>query len=171
MAGGLRSGAVGASQDTPEALSLGLQHVLDELAGVSRETRRVLLLLGSNADAQAQLQRASARLASDFPLLAQSACFHSPAERSDSAPAYLNQALLIATDLLPTELKARLRAIEADLGRQRPAPDPSLCPIDIDQLLALEHGCWQILDQRGVSAVYAQAPLLDLLAGIGPAVD
>lgn len=155
----------------PATLNPGLQQALDVLAAAYPQTRRVLLLLGSNADAEGQLQRAGMRLAAEFSVLAQSGCFDSPAERSDGAPAYLNQALLIATELLPTELKKRLRAIEAVLGRQRPPPDPRLCPIDIDQLLAFGQGRWQILDQRAMSAAYAQAPLLDLLAGIGPAVD
>lgn len=68
---------------------------------------------------------------------------------------------MIATDLGPDALKLALRAIETQLGRQRPNPEPQLCPIDIDAL-----GRWEpdfvVWDARDYGAAYARGPLRDL---------
>ncbi len=122
---------------------------------------RVLLMLGSNVDAARQLEAACARLRERFELIAESGRHPSPAAGYTGAPAYLNQAVMIATDLDPKALKLALRAIESQLGRQRPNPDPHLCPIDIDAL-----GRWEpdfvVWDERDYGAAYARGPLHDL---------
>jgi 2-amino-4-hydroxy-6-hydroxymethyldihydropteridine diphosphokinase len=122
---------------------------------------RVLLMLGSNVDAERQLDAALAKLRERFDVLAVSARHQSPAMGRTGAPAYLNQATVIATDLDQAALKTALRDIEALLGRQRPNPEPQLCPIDIDAL-----GRWEpefvVWDVRDCSAAHARAPLRDL---------
>ncbi len=124
-------------------------------------TPRVLLMLGSNVEAERQLAAACALLKKRFEVVAVSRSHPSPAVGHAGAPAYLNQAAVIATDLDRDSLKVALRAIEAELGRQRPNPEPRLCPIDIDAL-----GRWEpeftVWDARDHGAAYARAPLRDL---------
>lgn len=118
-------------------------------------------MLGSNVDAERQLDAAGALLARRFQVLAVSGRHPSPAAGLAGAPAYLNQAAVIATDLEREPLRAALREIEAQLGRQRPAIEPRLCPIDIDAL-----GRWEpelvVWDARDYGAAHARAPLRDL---------
>jgi 2-amino-4-hydroxy-6-hydroxymethyldihydropteridine diphosphokinase len=122
---------------------------------------RVLLMLGSNVDAERQLDAACTALRQRFDVTAVSRPHPSPAAGHTGAPAYLNQAAVIATDLDQAALKIELRSIEATLGRQRPSPEPRLCPIDIDAL-----GCWGpefvVWDARDFAAAHARAPLRDL---------
>ena len=122
---------------------------------------RVLLMLGSNVDAARLREAACARLRLRFEVIAESGRHPSPAAGHAGAPAYLNQAVVIATDLGPDALKLALRAIETQLGRQRPNPEPQLCPIDIDAL-----GRWEpdfvVWDARDYGAAYARGPLRDL---------
>lgn len=122
---------------------------------------RVLLMLGSNVDAERQLAAACAQLGEQFEVVAVSSRHPSPALGQTGAPAYLNQAAVIASDLDRDALKIALRAIEARLGRQRPNPEPRLCPIDIDAL-----GRWEpefvVWDAREYGAAYARGPLRDL---------
>jgi 2-amino-4-hydroxy-6-hydroxymethyldihydropteridine diphosphokinase len=124
-------------------------------------TSRVLLMLGSNVEADRQLAAACALLGERFELIAVSSRHPSPAVGQTGAPAYLNQAAVIATELDRDALKTALRAIEAQLGRQRPNPEPQLCPIDIDAL-----GRWEpefvVWDARDYGAAHARAPLRDL---------
>ena len=118
-------------------------------------------MLGSNVDAQRQLEAACAMLRQRFELLATSSCHPSRAQGHAGAPPYLNQAAVIVTDLDQAALKSALRSLEAQLGRQRPNPEPRLCPIDIDAL-----GCWEpdfvVWDARDYGAAYARGPLRDL---------
>lgn len=134
----------------------------------------VVLVLGSNEDAAAQLERARAALVARFgSLLAQSPVLASPASDRPSAPPYLNQAVVVrveAADRLA--LKSDLRDIEAGLGRVRPAPRPGWCAIDIDLL-----GRWrgtageiEIWDPKAAAAPYV-GPLLAALAAHRTAVS
>lgn len=122
-----------------------------------------LLVLGSNEHAAAQLAAAHAQLQQQFRLLAASACLQSAPIHDDGAPPYLNQAVLIATALPPAELKQRLRAIEAGLGRVRPAPRPGLCPIDIDLVAELGPPL-TIWDPKSWNAPYGRRVIGDLFA-------
>jgi 2-amino-4-hydroxy-6-hydroxymethyldihydropteridine diphosphokinase len=122
---------------------------------------RVLLMLGSNVDADRQLDAALAKLRERFDVLAVSARHQSPAMGRTGAPAYLNQAAVIASDLDHGSLKIALRDIEAQLGRLRPSPEPQFCPIDIDALGRWEPE-WVVWDARDYGAAHARAPLLDL---------
>lgn len=128
---------------------------------VDASARRVLLLLGSNVNADQQLDAALQRLRAQFELTAVSQRHLSPATGDSAAPAYLNQAAIIASAQDRGALKSALRAIEATLGRQRPSPDARLCPIDIDAVARLVPDL-EIWDAESYDASYALAPLQDL---------
>ena len=121
-----------------------------------------LLVLGSNEQAAGQLAAAREQLQQQFELLAASACLQSAPIHDDGAPPYLNQAVLIATALPPTELKQRLRAIEASLGRVRPAPHPGLCPIDIDLVAELGPPL-TVWDPKSWNSSYGRSVIRDLM--------
>jgi 2-amino-4-hydroxy-6-hydroxymethyldihydropteridine diphosphokinase len=132
-----------------------------EPTAIAVDAPRVLLMLGSNEAAEQRLDAALACLQRQFPVLARSQRHRSAAVDSADAPAYLNQALIIGTALDRDDLRVVLRAIEAQLGRRRPATDSRLCPIDIDAL-----GRWfpafEVWDTKSYLAEYARAPLQDL---------
>lgn len=123
-------------------------------------TPRVVLLLGSNVHADAQLDRALAALAAAFELDGVSAR-HRSAATVAGAPAYENQAVALRCALGRDVLKVRLREVEASLGRVRPAPDEGLCPIDIDAI-GRWSPAWETWDTKGYLAPFARAPLADL---------
>lgn len=125
----------------------------------------VVLVLGSNEDATAQLERARAALVARFgALVAASPCLSSPASEAADAPAYLNQAVVIRSVLDRHALKQQLRAIESELGRVRPSPRPGICPIDIDLLgrRGAKGEALETWDVRAAATPYAQAVLATL---------
>lgn len=103
--------------------------------------RRVVLGLGSNQDAEANIAQAVDALAHTYDLLVKSTRYVGPPEVSpekgpsieDSTVVYSNTAVLIRTADTYDELRVTMRAIEADLGRDR--SDPAVVAIDIDILL------------------------------------
>ncbi len=125
----------------------------------------LVLVLGSNEDAAAQLEGARAAQAARYGALgAASPCLSSPASDAADAPAYLNQAVVIRSALDRHVLKQQLREIETELGRVRPAPRPGHCAIDID-LLGCRCGvgeAMEIWDARAAAAPYARAVLAAL---------
>jgi 2-amino-4-hydroxy-6-hydroxymethyldihydropteridine diphosphokinase len=122
---------------------------------------RVVLLLGSNVDADIHLDAAVDQLRREFTLVASSSRHPSAASGIDGAPPYLNQAVLIEFDGSRDRLKPRLRAIEARLGRVRPSPDPRLCPIDIDAIGRCDAEA-EVWDEKAYAANYARQPLAEL---------
>lgn len=129
------------------------------------EDALVVVLLGSNLDAHAQLDRALTALAAEFSITAVSARHPSVATVA-GAPPYQNQAACLRTGLDRHALKQRLRAVETALGRQRPAADPLLCVIDIDAVGRFAPG-WEVWDKKSYSAGYAALALASL--GVPPA--
>lgn len=121
-----------------------------------------LLVLGSNVSPASQLAAAVNALQAHFPVLASSGCKRSVAADNDQAPPYLNQAVLIESALGPVELKRQLRDIEAALGRVRPAPQPGLCPIDID-LVAQLRPAIEVWDRKSWSSSYGRSVIVELL--------
>ena len=103
--------------------------------------RRVVLGLGSNSDAEANIAAAIDTLAHTYDLLVKSTRYVGPPEVApeegvpieDSAVVYSNSAVLVRTADSYDELRTTLRAIEADLGRDR--SNPAIVAIDIDILL------------------------------------
>lgn len=121
---------------------------------------RYVLLLGSNQDAAAALERASAIIARNYGILRVGAVLPSPdRDAVDARPAYLNCAVEIASPLAASELKLAMREIEATCGRIRPLPASGLCAMDIDIALVFVHGAWQVNDAKAVAPDYAQAAL------------
>lgn len=120
----------------------------------------VFLLLGSNVDADAQLDRALAAIGAEFAIVAMSARCRSEATLP-GAPAYQNQAIRVRCALHRDLLKTRLRSIETALGRQRPPLDPRLCVIDIDAIGRYAVGL-EVWDTKGYSAAHAREPLAEI---------
>lgn len=99
---------------------------------------RYLLLLGSNHCAERKLDLALAGLRRRFTDLSVSVRERCRAREGGEVPDYVNQAALIRSNLDPAALKLSLREVEKALGRQRPSPNPKLCPIDIDLIAQIE---------------------------------
>jgi 2-amino-4-hydroxy-6-hydroxymethyldihydropteridine diphosphokinase len=95
------------------------------------------LALGSNlGDRLAHLRAATGALARELRIAARSPIFESPAVADHPQPPYLNAALRVETALPPRALLDRCLAIEAALGRVRPAGQRFASrTIDIDVLL------------------------------------
>ena len=133
----------------------------DTTTSLSEMSPRVLLMLGSNVDAEQQLDAAMRLLDGQFGVIQRSGRHWTPAAGSTDAPAYLNQAVVIRSKLDRVRLRERLRAVESQLGRRRPSPEPGLCPIDIDAV-----GRWlpefEVWDTKSYTAQYAQLPLRDI---------
>jgi len=125
---------------------------------------QVFLGLGSNVDAERNLRAAVHLLSEQVTVQTVSRVYRSIARAKDGhllpdRPAFLNAALLIATDLPPDRLKADvLRPVEAQLGRQRGGSDPVRHPIDIDILLYGD----QVVDPETLTRAHVALPLADL---------
>jgi 2-amino-4-hydroxy-6-hydroxymethyldihydropteridine diphosphokinase len=81
----------------------------------------VFLLLGSNlGDRKAFLEKAIQRIqASVSPVLRKSSVYETQSWGNTDAPDYLNQVILLATDLSATGLLQKILQIEKDMGRRR----------------------------------------------------
>jgi 2-amino-4-hydroxy-6-hydroxymethyldihydropteridine diphosphokinase len=84
---------------------------------------------------EANLPRALARLGAVGRLLAVSRAYQSPAAGPAGQPDFVNAAVLLETELSPEALRARLRELEAELGRVRTADKFAPRPIDLDTIL------------------------------------
>ncbi len=94
----------------------------------------LVLVLGSNVDAHAQLARARDALAAHGAIAALSREVEAPSHVAGDASVYANQALVLATAASPGAFRAVARGIEAALGRSR---DGSACALDIDIVAGL----------------------------------
>lgn len=93
----------------------------------------VLVSLGSNVDAEANLGRALDLLGQRVRVVAVSRVFRTAPAAGASGPPFLNAAVWIETDLAPADLKRGvLRPIEAALGRVRSEDKNAPRPIDLD---------------------------------------
>jgi len=103
---------------------------------------RALLLLGSNIEPERHLAAARARLSAErgIAIEAFSSLLLTPAVGAPGTPDFLNQAALLATALPPAELRARLRAIEGELGRVRSDDPNAPRTIDIDIVARFDAG-------------------------------
>ncbi len=99
---------------------------------------RYLLLLGSNIERVANLERAEGILGGRFAVLARSRVYEGPAVGDPHGPPFHNRALLVRSGLPPEEMRAALHAVEHDLGRRRTRERNAPRTIDIDILLALD---------------------------------
>lgn len=78
---------------------------------------------------------AGARLRDVGSILAASRVYQSAAAGPPGQPDFVNAAVLLETDLAPEALRARLRQIEAGLGRVRVDDKYAPRPIDLDLVL------------------------------------
>ncbi|MEM7164095.1 MAG: 2-amino-4-hydroxy-6-hydroxymethyldihydropteridine diphosphokinase [Planctomycetota bacterium] len=108
----------------------------DQSAG---ECVRYLLLLGSNIEREQNLAHAHTTLSERYTVLACSRICDSEAVGAPQTPRFFNQAVWIETQRSPDTLRSELRAIEAQLGRQRSDDRNAPREIDIDILLATTH--------------------------------
>jgi 2-amino-4-hydroxy-6-hydroxymethyldihydropteridine diphosphokinase len=99
---------------------------------------RYLLLLGSNVEPAANIERADGLLALRYPVLDRSRTYEGPAVGHPSDPPFLNRALLVRCALAPAALREALRDLEESLGRRRTRDRNAPRTIDIDVLLALD---------------------------------
>ncbi|MGX5729296.1 2-amino-4-hydroxy-6-hydroxymethyldihydropteridine diphosphokinase [Pseudoxanthomonas beigongshangi] len=96
---------------------------------------RYLLILGSGTEGDVQLARARAALAGEGRILALSPVVIGDSVVAGDPHRYANQAVLLETALERLAFNARLKALEAELGRR---PGDAACAIDLD--LAREYG-------------------------------
>ncbi len=97
---------------------------------------RVLLLLGSNIDREANFCRAAQRLAQLTCVIAFSPVYETEPIGAPNAPCFLNAAALIESQLEPAEFKRLvLDRIEAELGRRRGPDKHAPRTIDLDVIL------------------------------------
>lgn len=91
--------------------------------------------LGSNIEPERNLLLAAAHLAEIGRIEAVSAVYQTGAIGPRPAPHFLNAAVLIQTELPLEDIRARLRQIEAGLGRLRSLDRYAPRPIDLDLCL------------------------------------
>ena len=94
----------------------------------------LVLVLGSNVDAHAQLARARAALATHGAIAALSREVDAPSHAAGDASVYANQALALETAAAPGAFRTIARDIEAGLGRRR---GDTACALDIDIVAGL----------------------------------
>ncbi len=93
---------------------------------------RVIIGVGSNIDPDENIARARDKIAAEFCLLGESRWVETEPVGLDQQANFINGALLIETRLERDELKARLRELETQLGRERAAHRDGPRPIDLD---------------------------------------
>lgn len=93
-----------------------------------------VVTLGSNIRGPVYLPRAVAALAQMARVARLSQVYETPPVGT-AGPPFLNAAVLLALDLPAEDLRARLRAIEARLGRVRGADPNAPRTLDLDALL------------------------------------
>ena len=99
---------------------------------------KAFLCLGSNEDAELRISEAFLALQDIGPIVTVSHVYESAAAppSDEGAPAYLNAALCLTTELEPAPLKATLQALEHKLGRDRQS---SSVAIDVDTPATASH--------------------------------
>jgi 2-amino-4-hydroxy-6-hydroxymethyldihydropteridine diphosphokinase len=131
-------------------------------------TDAVLGIGGNLGDRRAYLAGAVARLAAhpDILVMAVSPLYETPPWGKTDQPAFLNAAILVATQLTPRALLDAILAVEAGLGRRRNERwGPRV--IDIDILLyggrRVDEPGLRIPHPRLAERAFALRPLIDLL--------
>lgn len=99
---------------------------------MTRERHRAVVVLGSNVDAEANVDAALARLRGLGDVLATAPPRSTAPVGPPGQPRFLNAAVLLATALGREALRAALRDIEAAMGRVRSADRYAPRPIDLD---------------------------------------
>lgn len=109
---------------------------------------------------------AGARLRDVGLILAASRVYQSAAAGPPGQPDFVNAAVLLETDLAPEALRARLRRIEAGLGRERVEDKYALRPIDLDLVLyddlVMETGLLSLPDPELLVRPYLAVTIAEL---------
>lgn len=92
----------------------------------------VFIAMGSNVEPRDNLAGALARLRRLLDVERVSGVYESEPYGAPGTPRFLNAAVRARTALSPGTLRARLRAIEAELGRRRGRDPNAPRPIDLD---------------------------------------
>jgi 2-amino-4-hydroxy-6-hydroxymethyldihydropteridine diphosphokinase len=98
-------------------------------------SEKAFISLGSNIDPEQNLPLAMRNLGCIGEILAVSMVYQNPAVGPTQQPDFLNAAVLIATNLEPLEIRAKLREIEAAMGRVRSEDKYAPREIDLDLCL------------------------------------
>ena len=98
-------------------------------------SEQAFISIGSNIDPERNLSRCIDQLAVIGEVVAVSRVYQNSAVASTSQPDFLNAAVMIETTMSPSDIKRRLRAIEADLGRVRTQDTHAARTIDLDLCL------------------------------------
>lgn len=122
--------------------------------------------IGSNIDPEVHLPVAVTRLKSIGQVLRASTAYRNPAVGPTRQPDFVNAAALVQTSLTAKEIRARLREIEAELGRVR-RPDkfaPRTIDLDLCYLgeTAEEFGGWSLPDGDADRLAHLAIPLAEL---------
>jgi len=124
---------------------------------------KYVLLLGSNRDdAHEQLIHAIESLNARWPVSQITTALRTaPRDGELEIASYLNQALVLESNLSAEALKLELKMFETQLGRVRPMPANGICALDIDIVLsqpAAGHE-WSVLDPKTLAHDYAKVAL------------
>jgi 2-amino-4-hydroxy-6-hydroxymethyldihydropteridine diphosphokinase len=99
---------------------------------------RWLLLLGTNVEREANLERAVQMLDRRFGILARSRVYESAAVGDPDGPPFFNQAVWLRARCTPREMRDVLHGVEACLGRVRTLDRNAPRTMDLDVLLATD---------------------------------
>jgi dihydroneopterin aldolase/2-amino-4-hydroxy-6-hydroxymethyldihydropteridine diphosphokinase len=141
-----------------------------EIERTRASLNRVLVLLGSNINAEYNLQEAVARLAQRSRLVAVSPAYRTQPVGTMEQPGFINGAVLVETRLEPQAFKQEvLRVIEGELGRVRTGDKNAPRTIDLDIALyndaAFEMDDGHIPDPDILRYSHAARPLADIAPG------
>lgn len=98
---------------------------------------RAFVAVGSNVRAEANVRRGLARLRQVAPVVAISTFYRTPPWDRPEQEDFVNGVVVLETGLSPSDLRERLREIEAELGRVRTADKSAARTLDLD-LIAYE---------------------------------
>ncbi len=131
----------------------------------------VYLALGSNlGDRMANLEAAIAGLAPAAPVVRRSAVYETAPMYVADQPAFLNMVVEAQTALPPEALLARLKGIEAGLGRKMGGPRFGPREVDLDILLygaaVLTAPALEIPHPRMAERTFVLRPLVDIAADV-----
>ncbi len=126
-----------------------------------RPEHRACLGLGSNREPERFLRLALARLRELTAVQAVSTAWESP-DIDGHGPDYVNAAVAIRTPLGREPLIAQLKALEAELGRQRHAGPDAGVTIDLDLILFDD----EVLEADLWTQAHRALPVSEVVAGL-----
>jgi GTP cyclohydrolase I len=136
---------------------------------VSRDPIQAVISLGSNIERERYLPEAIRHLRRHRGITVQrvSGLFESaPVGGPEDAPPFFNAAAVIATEFDPPQLRAELRRIEAELGRERTGEENAPRTIDLDIAYygdqVEDFGDWRIPDPHASTTPYVAVPIADV---------